>query len=178
MRIAVETATDDGTAETFWAVYHEAFAPLATRAAARQVLHRSEFLDEMRDERVLKYVAYDDAEQPVGMATLTSSLETVPWISPAYFEARWPEHYAQGRLYYVGFILVSPKAQRRGLYARLLGEIVRKLSDEKAVAGYDACAYNDEVAGLTRATARLVQARADAEFVALDVQTYYGFVFS
>ena len=47
---------------------------------ARQVLTETEFAEQMVDQSVMKYVAWDDDGRPVGMCTMTRRLETVPWI--------------------------------------------------------------------------------------------------
>ena len=95
-------------------LYRPAFEPLKVRSAARQVLTRGEFLEQMRDERVDKYVAWENGSEPIGMITLTRHLESVPWISPDYFAARYPEHWARNAIYYIGFILAHPRNRRPG----------------------------------------------------------------
>ena len=79
------------------------------RAAARQVLTRGEFFDQMEDHRVDKYVAWEKRTSPIGMITLTRHLESVPWISPEYFAARYPEQWARNAIYYLGFTLAHPR---------------------------------------------------------------------
>ena len=108
-------------AEALYRLYRPAFEPLKVRSAARQVLTRSEFFDQMRDDRVDKYVAWENGAEPIGMITLTRHLESVPWISPEYFAARYPEHWARNAIYYLGFILAHP----RNRTARFLETIVR-----------------------------------------------------
>ena len=47
-------------------LYHETFSALQVKAVARQLLHEHEFLEEMHDPRVHKYVAWDDDGEAVG----------------------------------------------------------------------------------------------------------------
>ena len=44
---------------SFWPVYEESFGPLRVLAAARQVLTREEFTEELEDPRIWKYIAFD-----------------------------------------------------------------------------------------------------------------------
>ena len=83
--VSIEKTVDDPTASRFWKLYVETFGDLATKAVARQLLHEHEFMEEMNDERVDKYLAHDESGQAVAMCTLTNHLETVPWISADYF---------------------------------------------------------------------------------------------
>ena len=46
-------------AEALYRLYRPAFEPLKVRSAARQVLTRSEFFEQMPDDRVDKYVAWE-----------------------------------------------------------------------------------------------------------------------
>ena len=172
VHITVEAAIDDEHAETFYELYLAAFGPLRTRAAARQVLHRSEFFAEMTDARVWKYVAWADADTPVALTTITKSLETVPWISPEYFQARFPTYAERNAIYYLGFSLVHPENR----YPRVLEQTFRlamqRLVADRALCAYDLCAYNIE-AGLDDRIQRLLRRLGDLEVVPIDSQAYF-----
>jgi GNAT superfamily N-acetyltransferase len=173
-RLAV---VDEATTEQLWELYREGFGPLATRAVTRQVLYRHEFLERMRDGRVWKFVQRDEGGAVVGLATLTRHLETVVGISPDYFAARWPQEYAEGRVYYVGFVLVVSERRRQGLYAELVQAVVHMIARARAVAGFDICAYNLEVLDVLRATGRGAGPEAVPDLLTLDTQTYYAVSF-
>ena len=85
------------------------------------MLTRAEFFAQMGDERIDKYVAWEADGEPIGMITLTRHLESVPWVSPEYFAARFPEQWARNAVYYLGF-MPGPPAHRD---ARFLETIVR-----------------------------------------------------
>lgn len=172
VRITIETAIDDEHAETFYELYLTAFGPLRTRAAARQVLHRSEFMAEMTDPRVWKYVAWADADTPVALTTITKSLETVPWISPEYFRERFPSYAERDAIYYLGFSLVHPENR----YPRVLEQTFRlamqRLVAEGGLCAYDLCLYNIDL-GLADRIQRLLHRLGDLEVVPIDTQAYY-----
>ena len=172
MRITIETAIDDEHAETFYQLYLAAFGPLRTRAAARQVLHKNEFFAEMTDARVWKYVAWADEDTPVALTTITKSLDTVPWISPEYFRARFPEYAKRNAIYYLGFSLVHPENR----YPRVLEQTYRlamkRLVADRGICAYDLCAFNADL-GFADRVQRLLHRLGELDVVPIDSQTYY-----
>ncbi|WP_227996160.1 hypothetical protein [Nocardia australiensis] len=175
LHVTVETAITDDRIEMFHELYEKAFGPLRTMAIARQVLHRDEFYEEMRDPRVFKYVAHDDTGEPIGVTTLTRHLETVPWISPEYFAARYPEHAARNAIYYAGFTLVSASARQGAAFHAMIKSIVQVLVAERAAVGWDICSYNNtrfSFADSIRAV--LDEQEANVEVAVEDSQTYYA----
>ena len=61
LEVTIETAIDGVHAEDFYRLYLDAFDPLQTLAAARQVLHRDGFMEDMQDPRVFEYVGWSSA---------------------------------------------------------------------------------------------------------------------
>ena len=171
--VTIETAVDLQTAERFYALYLRTFGDLAVKAVARQLLHRHEFMEEMFDPRIDKYLARDETGEPVAMCTLTRHLETVPWISPDYFRHHYPDHSARDAVYYLGFVLVD--ADHRGAHLSL--DLIRRLSEtlieERAMCAYDICSFNNEVLGLADAIESLITGMADVDVATIDTQTYY-----
>lgn len=175
--ITVATAVDEDTATRYYALYRDTFSELATRAVARQVLHEEEFREEMRDDRVMKYLAWDTRGTLVGMSTLTRDLRTVPWISPDYFAHHYPEHTARDAVFYLGFTLVDRRRRRAQVFGAMITTIVELLVAERAVCGYDLCSFNDHTVGLGPSIERLLHRNAGLELRQVDVQTYYAAVF-
>lgn len=178
VEITVETKLDDETVEQYWELYRATFAEVETRAVGRHLLHHHEFVEEMQDERVMKYVARNADGEAVGLSTFTNHLETVPWISPGYYAHHYPEHTARNAVYYLGFTLVrQDQRQSRVLWA-MIERIVEVLVADRAVCGYDFCTFNDEVLGLGPGTEALLHRNAEVSVAALDRQTYYAATFS
>lgn len=172
MRLTVLGALDPATVDAFYPAYAAAFEPLRTRAAARHILSAAEFAEEMTDPRIDKYVVWTDDGEPVAMTTMTTDLSAVAWISPEYFAARYPEHYARGAVYYLGYTLVGPGRKRHGAFALMMDAVVRRLIEGRAVCAFDICAYNDE-RGIGRRIAALCRA-GNSTIDPVDVQTYYA----
>jgi hypothetical protein len=181
MRVTIEQKISADLIESFYELYVAAFGPLRTRAAARQVLSLEEFIEEMTDPRVDKYVVWnaddDGVEQAIALTTFTNDLATVPWIEPAYYEHHYPDHFARNAVYYLGFTLVHPGLHQAGLFRLTVAKIVRRLVEERAVCAWDICAHNDTVLELGAGIERVISRLADVTVGSVDVQTYYASTF-
>jgi hypothetical protein len=167
------TALDEATARPFWDLYLTSFVPLRTRAAARQVLHESEFLEEMVDARVWKYVARDAEGRAVGLSTLTRDLETVPWISPEYYQARFPQHAARQAVFYLGFTLVQKGTRNVGAFTAMIEAVAERVRSSRGVCGYDICAFNNESMRFADNIESMLNRGGTVPVERLDTQTYY-----
>lgn len=172
--VTVESTVSAENTEMFWELYLAAFGPMRTRAAARNVLHREEFVEEMADERVDKYVAWDADGNAVGLTTLTNDLSSVPWISPEYFAAQFPEHTARGAVYYLGFTLVHRDARRGTTFTDMMSHVLSRLVADRAVVGCDICAYNNTALSFDKNLIKMLTSSADVTVEVLDTQTYYS----
>jgi pyruvoyl-dependent arginine decarboxylase len=173
IQITVEKEIDYVTARRFYDLYCETFGELANFAVARQLLTEAEFLAEMLDPRVHKYVAWDDKGQAVGMTTLTSDLATVPWIEPGYFAHHYPEHHARGAIYYLGFTLVHPQHRGAKVFTTMIERMVELTLTQEIIFAWDMCLLNDE-SGFGGGAGRLLQTLTDGTVESIDRQTYYA----
>ena len=174
--ITVETEVSHETAASYYKLYRDTFGALETRAVARQLLHEHEFMEEMQDPRVHKYLAWE-GEDVIGMSTLTSDLETVPWISPAYFAHRYPDHTSRQAVYYLGFTLVHRHRRQTRIFRAMVERIVELLVERRAVCAWDICAHNDELLGLNDNIERILHGVAEVTVAPIDRQTYYASTF-
>lgn len=132
---------EEGIARRFWSLYDVAFGPLRTASPCRQALTEQEFHEEMQDERIVKLVVWD-GDEAVAMALLATDLAAIPWISPDYFAARFPDQYARGAIYYLGAILTAPHRREAG-NAQILGnEMVRYVAERDGVFAFDCASLN------------------------------------
>lgn len=175
VRVERMTHVPEELVEPFLEVYRSAFAPLATRAAARQALTDEEFREEMRDERVVKLVAFDEHDEAGSMAIVTTDLSIVPWISVPYYAQRYPEHFARGAVYYVNAAVVRPDRQGGPWTKVVLEDLYRFVAEHRAVMAFDACGFNVDVIKLPEATARAAHRVAHVEVAELDQQRYYAY---
>jgi hypothetical protein len=160
-----------------WRFYVDAFDELRTLAVQRHVYFRHEFETQMTDERVLKYVGID-GDCIRALATLTNDLHAVPLISPEYFEQRWPELYAQGRIFYVGFTAVQSGVKGAGVFVGVLHRMSERILSAESIMVLDVCAHNEAVHGLPNvvkiATGRIAGTVRSRR---LDSQSYWLYEF-
>jgi hypothetical protein len=177
-RFTREQVINGATAESLYRLYRRAFEPLAPRAAARQVLTQTEFLAQLADHRIDKYVAWESDSEPIGIVTVTRYLEAVPWISPEFYATRFPEQWARNAIYYLGFTLVRPATRRTSFLDTIVRLSVEPLVAEKAVIAYDVCSYNNDVLGFSKRIAEMLTRFSHSQPQELDSQIYYGVNFA
>ena len=159
-----------------WALYHAAFEELNARAVQRHLMYPSEFDDVMHDRRVQKYLCFGDNGELTGLATYTNHLDALPLISPQYFARRWPRHYAERRIWYIGFIAVSQAGRSRALvemvelmYAKVAGD---------GIVGLDVCTYNADGHHMARSIAAFMRRlSSDVRIEKADEQSYWLYEF-
>lgn len=173
LTVSLESALTGADADAAWRTYRDSLSPLAGVAAMKQMLPEDHLLAVVADPRIKKYVGRDETGEVVGVLTLTTELSTEN-VSKAFYQQRYPEHYAAGRLHYLGFLVVRPSAQARGLMMMLVRHMAEDLAHEGGVVAFDVCGHNDEHFAFAR-LCRLVGARTrPTDLVTLDVQTYYA----
>jgi hypothetical protein len=177
-RFTREQVITGPAAESLYRLYHQAFDPLTPRAAARQVLTRNEFLAQLEDHRIDKYVAWESGTEPIGIVTVTKDLGAVPWISPEYYAHRFPEQWARNAIYYLGFALVGPAIRRTSFLDTIVQLCVEPLVAERAVIAYDVCSYNNDVLGFSNRISEMLRRFSHSQPQELDSQIYYGVNFA
>jgi hypothetical protein len=171
--LSTESAVDSSTAELLWDLYCLSFGTLSERAAARQLLTRPEFDLEILDPRVKKYLVRTEEGQIMGLCTLSNELSTVPWISPGFYQARYPRHFARQAVFYCGLAMVRPEARGSTALLQMVSAFARDIAAVDGVLAADMCRYNLDVVELaTTVTAVLRSAWGSVRLVEIDVQTY------
>ena len=173
-RFTRETAIGGTAAQTLYSLYQQAFEPLKIRAAARQVLTHDEFFAQMQDDRIDKYVAWEPHGEPIGLITLTRHLDAIPWVSPEYYAARFPEQSARKAVYYLGYLLARPVTRRTRFLETICRLCVEPLVAERAVIAYDVCSYNNDLLGFADRISRMARQLAGSHVHKLDAQVYYA----
>jgi hypothetical protein len=175
--VTFEREVTGAVADRFWELYREAFEPLRTRAAARHVLRREEFDDEMADPRVTKLLAHDEDGDPVGLTTLATDLAAVPWVSPEFFAARYPEHAARGAIWYIGFTLSHTGRRSTRIFMDMIDALVAHLAEHRVVCAYDVSRFNDDSLRFADNLRRHLERTQDVTVEGVDRQTYYATTF-
>lgn len=165
MKIVIEELVRDGKLDDAWKLYQESFEELNAKTVQRHLMTRSEFEEVCWDIRVQKWLVFDDGGQICGMATYTNVLESMPLISPAYFERRWPQLFALSRVWYCGFVAVAPTAPAAA-FVDLITGMYRVAERDGGVIGLDLCRWNDEVRHLSRVIRLVLHRASDGRVVA------------
>jgi len=177
-RFSRESVVTGPHAEYLYKLYRRAFDPLKPRAAARHVLTEDEFMAQMADERIDKYLAWEEDASPVGVIAMTRELAAIPWISPDYYAACYPDHWSRNAIYYLAYILINPAVRRTGFLETVTELLVKPMVSERAVLAYDMCSYNDQVLGFYNLIAETFRRCSNSEPKELDAQVYYGVDFA
>ena len=173
----VDTAGDDLVAST-WALYLAAFEQMNAFAVQRHLMYRSEFDEVMRDRRVQKYLALSDGGELLGMSTYTNELDAMPLISPAYFQRRWPDLYADQRIWYCGFVAVQPGGRTANAFGELVEAMYLVAAAQNGIIALDMCRYNDQQRRLSRVVPLMLhRLSGDVRTERMDEQSYWLYEF-
>jgi GNAT superfamily N-acetyltransferase len=175
-RVTVELAVTGEAADDLYEMYRAAFLPLHSRAAFGHLLPREEFDRELVAPTVNKIIAWDHMDRAIGMATLTTDLNTEP-VSEWFYADRFPEEYARNDLYYLGFLLVRPDAQRGGVLAAMVRTVVSHVGDAGGIVAFDVCKFNDDTFKFAEICALLARRIRPCSISTVDVQTFYAVSF-
>lgn len=175
-RSSVHQHVDGLAADDIYDMYLAAFVPLHSRAALGHLLTRRKFDETLTAPTINKIIAWDHKDRAIGMATLTTDLSTEA-ISEVFYAERFPEQYASGDLFYLGFLLVRPDAQRGGVLAELVQSCISHVSDRGGVIAFDVCRFNDETFKFAQICALMARRVRPSSIETIDVQTYYAVTF-
>jgi hypothetical protein len=178
MRIDVRDHVAATLGDELWPLYNAAFEELRSAAVQRHLMSREEFDDVMADRRVAKVLAVESSDELCALATISNDLDSMPLISPDYFERRWPAHFAEGRIWYIGFVAVHPRHRSTGAFEMVVEHLYRTVVANDGLAALDVCSRNEDLYRLPQAIHRLLESwsgvvRSDR----MDAQSYWLYEF-
>lgn len=141
--------------EWAWQVYEASFRELNKNAVQRHLMFRPEFDEVMLDPRWGKYLAFNTDGDIIGLSTYTNNFDAHPLISTAYFERHHPEHYADRRVWLVGFVAVSADARGMVTFREII-KAMYETSGDDAITVIDYAKVNFD-RGLPSAAARYLE---------------------
>lgn len=174
----VDQISDAAEIERLWDAYADVFAGIDALAVQRHLMYRSEFEDVMRDARVQKYLSLDDSGNLCGLSTYTNQLEAMPLISPAYFRRRWPELYAQRKVWYCGFVAVFPEGRANHAFAEMVEAMYLTAAAQNGIIALDFCRHNDDERKMSRVIrAMLHRLSGNVNAQCVDQQSFWLYEF-
>jgi ribosomal protein S18 acetylase RimI-like enzyme len=179
MQIEVGETVPAEQSDTAWQLYIAAFEELRYTAVQRHMMTREEFDTVIGDSRVRKYLAVDpdNGGRLAALSTLTNELDAMPLISPDYFQRRWPDRFAESRIWYIGFMAVHPDYRSSGVFERVIEEMYQVIAASHGIGVVDICRRNDEL-GLPEAIHGVLdELTGSVRRERLDEQTYWLYEF-
>lgn len=167
-----ELVVDGATAETLYEMYLDNMAPLAELAVLRHIDTKDDLLGLFANPRIVKIVAWQ-ANEPVGLAMVTNSLEDVTEISPAFLRARYPEHAARNSIYVGMLVLVSKHLRGLTVFNRLYTELWQVPASDAGVLVFDVCEFNRTMFDVDSLSQRIASLFPRSSVETLDRQTWY-----
>lgn len=160
-----------------WNLYSAMFADIDELAAQRHLMTLAEFASVYHHPDVLKFYAHDDnTGRLIGMSVMTRHLEAWPLISPRYFARRWPHHFSEQAIWYVGFVGVQPR-HIHGFH-HLIAAMYPYVQATHGIAVMDFCSYNCATRRLPTITLKLLERLNPAARKEIaDTQTFIAYQF-
>jgi hypothetical protein len=174
----IDQVNDEELLDSLWGLYSDAFRGINALAVQRHLMYRSEFDEVMRDQRVQKYLCLNDAGHLCGMSTYTNDLPAMPLISPEYFERRWPELYAQRKVWYCGFVAVPPEGRSNNSFAELVEAMYLTAANQNGIISLDFCQFNDNRRKMGRVVSIMLnRLSGDCRAERMDQQSFWVYEF-
>lgn len=161
---------------SLWKLYREIFEKLSEDAPVRQMLYFHEWMKLMLTPRGKKIVLRDEKGAVVSMGVYGTKLSDFPFLSLKFFEKRFPECYAQGRLFYFIALLTRPGMQGEGHAAELFEAMTHAVADVEGIAIFDVCSGN-ATSGLPEVIHKMGSPYAELEpLVELGIERYCAII--
>jgi len=174
----VDQIPDDEMHNAAWELYEGAFKDLRALAVQRHLMYKSEFDEVMRDPRIDKYLCLDDGGRLCGISTFTNDLFALPLIAPEYFERRWPELYAQRKVWYCGFVAVPPEGRSNNSFADLVEAMYLTAANQNGIISLDFCQFNDNRRKMGRVVSIMLnRLSGDCRAERMDQQSFWVYEF-
>lgn len=167
--------TNPAIADQVWALYTAGYQRLVGRTVTHEMLYRDEFDAAVGNPSNRLWVLWDD-RQPVACTLLATDVGSTGYISREYFEQRYPEFVAEGRVRYLMWIVVHPSYVARGVLLRLAREALGLEAEEGSLLVFDSPEVNQpsDRGGSAELMARVVNATSNGSTVEqIEVQRYF-----
>ncbi len=148
--------------DRLWVVYQRSFPRRRRPGAGQQPMSREDFDAVIADPRFAKLVLLERsaADPLVGIAALTADPTAIPDPVLRLAEPVWPRHLADGRVWFVRFLVVDPAYGHTGAATHLAGGIWTRAVATGGVVMVDTSAFNDTAVRLPSALFHLARSIA------------------
>jgi len=160
------------TAEALYRAYVDSFEPLAELAVLKHLDSKADVLGLLANPRIVKIVAWQ-ADQPVGLAMVTNSLDDVVEISPRFLRAKYPEYAARNAIYIGMLVMVSKQLRGLTVFNRLYTELWQVPAQDAGILVFDVCEFNRTTFDVDSLSQRIASLFPRSNLEMLDRQTWY-----
>src|SRR4051794_32425288 len=104
MAIKIVDGLDAALLDDAWHLYRDTFQHLDAAAVQRHLMYRAEFDHVMADRRVKKSPPLDGGGAMCALPPYPTAPAAAPLPPPPSSARRWPAHFAERRIWYIGFV--------------------------------------------------------------------------
>lgn len=174
------SVTDQRVRDELWALYDLAYSKIAEEDITRELLFRTEFDEVMADSTYRTTVVRDDGGSPVAMSVIATDIGVTRYLSRPYFERRYPERLASGRVHYVMWAVVHPEHQASRAVFDLIRSGLEPEAEEGTLLVFDLPESNqpNEKGGGAELIYRAAKSFAEVELESFGMSRYYALDFA
>ena len=172
--------TDPAIVASLWTLYEVAYEELAAKDITRETLFRHEFAEVLADSTYRLTVVRDDDATPIAMAVIATDIAVTRYLSVPYFQRRYPERLAAGKIHYIMWILVHPDHQNtRATYELARAGLAPEVEDGTLLV-FDLPESNqpNERGGGAEFFHRVAKTLAEVQLESFGVSRYYALDFA
>lgn len=121
-----ETINDYGVTrdvDEHYEFYSKVFADIDELSVQKHLMEFDDFDDLWADPLVIKFFAHDDAGELVGMSVMGNHFSSWPLLSERYFQKHYPDHFARGVIWYIGFTGATESHVFRALVEKMYAHV-------------------------------------------------------
>lgn len=166
--------------ESLFALYEQAYSKIAEEDITREVLYRHEFDEVMADPTYRTTVVRDDDGEPVAMSVIATDIGVTKYLSRPYFQRRYPERLAEGRIHYVMWAVVHPEHQGSRAVFDLIRAGLQPEASDGTLLVFDLPESNqpNESGGGAELIYRAARSFAEVELESFGMSRYYALDFA
>lgn len=117
----------------FWNMVRDGFTELNRKSYEKQDMTQEELYADLDAEDVLKYIARDANNQPIGLLTVHVGFEGINWTNTTRLEEAQAEKDSDAVPYYVGTLVVPPDMRGSQTAGKLIKGALLHFSDTNLV---------------------------------------------
>jgi hypothetical protein len=141
--VSLQQAPTPEDCAALWSIIQNGFVDLNRKSYEKQDMTEEEFNADMQSSDVLKYVAYDADQNPIGCLTAHIGLEDITWMDKAFLAAEQERVDPTATPYYVGTLVVPQDVRGTGVSRNILQAAYLDFTRRNAETGQSSVCFFD-----------------------------------